>query len=59
VLLALEQIIKDKSLGKWFDISLRSNNYSSIMEQIISAPAVTNSADFSYQLRQAPLPVLR
>lgn len=40
------KLVIDKSLGKWFNIALGSNNYSSIMEQIISAPADITSAEF-------------
>jgi hypothetical protein len=40
------KLVIDKSLGKWFNIGLGSNDYSSIMEQIISAPADMTSADF-------------
>lgn len=40
------KLVIDKSFGKWFNISLGSNDYSSIMEQIISAPADLISADF-------------
>jgi hypothetical protein len=40
------KLVIDKSLGKWFNILLGTNDYSSIMEQIISAPADITSADF-------------
>lgn len=40
------KLVIDKSLGKWFNISLGSNDYSSIMEQIILSPADLTAADF-------------
>ncbi|MEI6834799.1 MAG: hypothetical protein WCL28_12490 [bacterium] len=49
------KLVIDKSLGKWFNIALGSNNYSSVMEQIISTPADITSADFFLPARASAI----